>query len=100
MPPPARRTLHYTELPDLPPDSPLHREWAYFRRQLPSWLAEGRAGQFALVKGDILVGFYPSFEDGLQASYERVGIVPFLLHEIRSEEPLLLLPWCCLPCPT
>jgi hypothetical protein len=100
MPEPLRRTIPYTELPDLPPDHLLRREWDFFRRELPRLLAEGHEGEVALLKGEQLVGVYPTREDALRAGYEQFLLEPFLVHPIRSEEPLLRLSPYCWPCRT
>src|ERR1051325_8222043 len=100
MPEPLRRTIHYTELADLPPDHPLRREWDVFRRELPRLLAEGREGEFALLKGEEIIGFYPTQQDAVRAGYARFLSETFMVHEIRTEEPILTLPWYCWPCRT
>jgi len=100
MPEPVRRTIHYTELPDLPPDDPLRQEWNYFRRELPRLLAEGHEGKFALLRGEEIIGLYPTQDDALRAGYETFLLEPFLVHAIRIEEPLLRLSPYCWPCRT
>jgi hypothetical protein len=100
MPEPSRRTIHYTELPDLPPDHLLRHEWDFFRRELPRLLTEGHEGAFALLKGEEIIGLYPTQADALRAGYEKFLLEPFLVHAIRTEEPLLRLSPYCWPCRT
>jgi hypothetical protein len=91
-------TVHYTKIPELPPEDPFHREWNFFRREVPRLLAEGHEGKFALVKDETLIGLYDNFGDGLEAGYRKVGFVPFLLKQILTEDPLYFSPWCPPPC--
>jgi hypothetical protein len=92
MDPITRRTHHYTELPDLPPDHVLYHEWNAFRAALPRLLAEGHEGEFALVKGDQILGLFPTREAGLKEGYKRFLYEPFMLHPIRTEEPIYRVP--------
>ena len=54
-----------------------------FARELPALLP--RAGEFALIKGESVIGVYPSWESGVKAGRERFGRVPFMVREIRAE---------------
>ncbi|MCI0462493.1 MAG: hypothetical protein L0Z62_36545 [Gemmataceae bacterium] len=97
---PVRRTIHYTQVPDLPPDSPIYREWLTFRRELPRLLAEGHEGKWTLVKGEALAGLYPTRDEAVLAGYEKFGLEQFMIQQILTEAPLLLLPWYFRPCHT
>ncbi|MCI0461539.1 MAG: hypothetical protein L0Z62_31705 [Gemmataceae bacterium] len=98
---PAGRYIHYTELPDCPPGSEGDQEWDTFRRELPRLLAEGHEGKFALIKGDAIVGIYPTSDEGVRAGYAQFGLNDlFLVQPIRTWERLLRLPWECWPCRT
>src|SRR4051794_30704066 len=100
MPEPVRQTIHHTQLPDFPPGHLLGREWDFFRRELPRLLAEGHEGEFALLKGEEVVGLYPTRDNALRAGYHKFLLEPFLVHAIRTEEPLLRLSPYCWPCRT
>ena len=100
MPEALRRTIHYTELPEMSPHDLLRREWDSFRRDLPRLLAEGHEGEFALLRGEELIGLYPSQDDALRAGYDKFLLEPFLVHAIRTEEPLLRISPYCWPCHT
>ncbi len=69
-----RRTRHYTELTELPPDDVLYHEWHTYLRELPRWLAEGAEGKFVLIKGTEIIGMF----DTSDAAYE-VGEQRFLM---------------------
>jgi hypothetical protein len=89
MNPPERPTIHYTELSDLPPGSPLEVEWNTFRRELPRLLAEGHEGKFAVVKGDALVGIYDTWDAAREAGLKQYLLQPHMVQPIRAREPLL-----------
>ncbi len=97
---PFRRTIHYTEVPELPPEHPRYHEGNALRRELPRLLAEGHEGKFALVKGHALVGLYPTDEEATRAGYAKFLPEGFLVQEIRAEEPLLHLSPHCRQCHT
>jgi len=44
-PPPQRQTIHYTELPEDASESPIAREWNFYRREAGRLLAEGHEGK-------------------------------------------------------
>ncbi len=68
--------------------NPLRREVAAFRRALPRLLRESR-GAWALVKGDRVLGTFPSESKALREGYRRLWEErPFLVKRIipREEE--------------
>ena len=99
-PQPAERPkgVHYTELPEAKPEDMLGREWNTYRREVGRLLAEGQAGRFALIKAEEILGVYDSWEAAREVGLQRFLMQPFLVHEIRAEEPYLRirgvnLPW-------
>lgn len=46
-------------------------------------------GKFAVIRGDDIQGPFESYEDALQAGYERHGLVPFLVKKIERNESIL-----------
>jgi len=42
--------------------------------------------QFVLIKGDEVVGFFPSYEDALRAGLKQFGNVPFFIKEVQHKE--------------
>ena len=101
MPDPVRRTLHYTELPDMPTDNPLYHEWNLYRRELPRLLAEGHEGKWVLIKGDVILGLYSSDDEATRAGYDKLGLVSAMfVQQIRTEEPLVRVSPYCWPCHT
>ena len=59
---------------------------ADFRGHLPSWA--DREGQFVLIKGPDILGFFPRYEVALKAGYEQFGAGPFLIKQVLRHEPI------------
>jgi hypothetical protein len=89
-PPPENRAIPYTDLPQARPDSPLFVEWDTYRREVARLLAEGREGQFVLIKGQQLVGLFASEQEALGQGYQTFPGQAFLVHQVCQREPLLL----------
>lgn len=66
----------------------LDRELAAFRSMLPALLPE-HTGEWAVVKGDQLLGIQEFYEDALEVGYERCELPPFLVKQILATEPVL-----------
>ena len=64
---------------------PLAEEVRTYEAHLAGW-AE-REGQFVLIKGRDLLGFYPCHEEALEAAYDQLGDGPFLVKQILLHEP-------------
>jgi hypothetical protein len=62
------------------------REWQTFQRELPGLLAAGNEGPFAVIKGDDLIGIWDTEDDALDAGYERLGVVEFLVQPVLPPE--------------
>jgi len=95
---PEPSSIHFTELRELPADSPIREEWKTYRRELPRLLKEGLEGKFALVKGGAIVGIFATLDEGIQAGRQKYLMQPFLLQPIREREPLLRTRGQTLPC--
>ena len=85
-------TIPYTDLPPAEPGSRLATEWETYRREVGRLLSEGREGQFVLIKGEAVVGFYPTWDAASAEGYRRYLLQGFLVHQIQSREPLLKAP--------
>ncbi len=68
-PPPDRRTGLSRD--DVIGDFKLFDEVATFEAHLPGWA--DREGQFVLIKGRDVLGFYPCHEEALEAGYDQLG---------------------------
>lgn len=70
-----------------PSNNPLAKELETFKRLLPSLL--DRAGRFALIIGDDLIGTFSTWEDACQAGYQKAGVGGvFLVKKIEQIESL------------
>lgn len=43
-------------------------------------------GQFVLIRGTDVIGFYPSYEEALTAGYERFGVATFFVREVSPDQ--------------
>jgi hypothetical protein len=90
LPPSAEPpTIHYSELPDAKPDSPLYREWNAYRREAARLLAEGNAGRHVLIKDAQIIGIWDTHDEAATAGYQRFLGQPFLVHHIQERERVL-----------
>ena len=62
-------------------DQPLHREVAVFAEHVNEWRT-AHLGQVVLIKGDDVIGFYPSLEQAFREGTSRFGLEPFLVRQI------------------
>jgi len=88
-PPVESATIHYSELPEAQPDSPLYHEWNYYRQAVGRLLADGQEGRYVLIKGEETIGIWNTGEEAKKVALERYLMQPCLIHQIRSHEPLL-----------
>lgn len=65
-------------------DKNIEHEYAFYLLQSEEWKRDHH-GKFALIKDQTIVGIYTSYEDALQQGLGQFGDVPFLIHEIGSE---------------
>jgi hypothetical protein len=69
----------------------LETELETFRRELPRLLTDpANRGKYVLIKGDKVLGVYPTLREAVDAGYGLVGVsTPFLANRIiEHEEPL------------
>lgn len=82
-------TIHCTELPEAQPGSVLSKEWNTYRREVGRLLAEGHEGAFVLIRGDEIIGIWPTAEEARRVALERYLLQHVLIHCIREREPVL-----------
>lgn len=66
-------------------DEPLAVELAA-RDALKDELLELHEGRWAVIKGNVLLGSWPTFEDALGAGYEAFGVTHFLVWQVARDE--------------
>jgi hypothetical protein len=89
LPPAAAPTVHFTELPEAKPDSPLYQEWNTYRREVGRLLAEGSEGRHVLIKGEQVIGLWDTHDAAMMAGYQRFPGQPFLVHQVQERERVL-----------
>src|SRR5262245_40389996 len=97
-PPPERPTLHYTELAPALPGSPIATEWEVYRREVGRLLALGHEGHWVLIKGEQIIGVWPTEAEADQVRLQRFLMEPVLIKQVLTREPILRirgynLPW-------
>ena len=64
-------------------DNTLTEESRVYEANIAEWV-KTRSGQFVVIHGSDVLGFYPSYENALSAGYERFGVAPFFVKLIGS----------------
>jgi hypothetical protein len=100
LPPPQQQTIHYTELPEDTPDSPITREWNLYRREVGRLLAQGHEGKWVLIKGEEIIGIWESRDQAKAVALERYFMQPVLIRQVLTREPVLRTPTCLRQCPS
>ena len=82
-------TIHYTQLPEVPPDSQIATEWNFYRRIIGRLLAEGHEGKWLLIKNEEIVGVWATEAEADRVRVQRFPLQPVLMKQISSREPSL-----------
>ena len=69
----------------IPVTDQLAEEVRTFNEHAEAWSAE-HGGEFVLLRGATLIGFYPTYEEALEAGYERFGLTPFFVRQVLYPE--------------
>lgn len=69
----------------------LNREQAVYEANLSRWLSD-HEGEYVLIKGDQVHGFYESRDEALTAGYARFGIGPLFVKQVSPSEPVYHIP--------
>lgn len=62
-------------------ETALRREAAVFAEHLEEWRSS-HLGEVVLIKGNDVIGFYPSLDKAFKAGTDRFGLDPFFLKQI------------------
>ena len=89
----TRKHTHYTQLGPSAPNSPVAEEWETYRRIAGDLLATGYHGQFVLIKGSEVIGFWPTFRDAHSEGVHRYPGQPMFIQEVREWEPVYNFGW-------
>ena len=66
------------------PAMALETEISTYREHLKTW--SNHQGQFVLIKGDQVVGFFSSYDDALRRGYEKFKLEAFLVKAVSVLE--------------
>jgi hypothetical protein len=92
-PPVEPRTVHYSELGELPRDQPGAANWNLYLRDVGRLLAEGNEGRWALVAGGQLAGVWDTREEADRVRADRFPNQDVLLKQIRERESVHFCGW-------
>jgi hypothetical protein len=84
-----RPSIHFSELPESTPDSPIATEWNFYLTQVGRLLTEGHAGKWVLIKGEAIIGIWDAEEDADQVRLQKFSMQHVLLKQICVREPVL-----------
>lgn len=62
----------------------LRKELETYLLKLPDHLLH--EGQFVVIQGDSVAGYWDTYHDALQTAYERYGLSPFLIKKVQAHE--------------
>lgn len=85
----SAKTIPWGQLPDASPGEFFCEEWNAYKRAMPRLLKEGKEGQFALIKGNELVGVYTTWDEARSEGLKRYLLDKHFIHRILRDEPLL-----------
>lgn len=75
-----------------PDPSPLERELATYKAMLYHLLTTLNAeGQYVVIMGTTCHGIERTYEEALRLGYRTCGLAPFLVKQVRAEEPVLMM---------
>jgi hypothetical protein len=86
---PEPPSIHYTQLDEPIPGSPIAAEWDLYRREVGRLLAQGHEGRWVLIKGGTIVGIWDTEQEADQARLRGFLMQPVLLKQILTWEPVL-----------
>jgi hypothetical protein len=89
LPPPERPSIHFTELPEALPGSPIATEWNCYRRIVERLLAEGQEGKWLLIKNEEIIGIWETEEEANEARVQSFLMQPVLMKQVLTWEPKL-----------
>jgi hypothetical protein len=68
----------------------LEVEYATYKARLPELLAH--EGEYVLIKGEEVVGFFKTSRAAVREGYRRFGMVPIFVKKVAAVEPVIYIP--------
>jgi hypothetical protein len=79
--------IHYSELKPFTLPTGLDVEWNTYRSEVARLIAEGHEGEFVLIKGNEIAGFFPTFRDAHRYGLANFGVfAPYFIHQVQTYE--------------
>ena len=88
--PRVHKIVHFSELPPAAPESKEKAEWETYRREVGRLIAEGYEWRSVLIKEESIIGIYDTFREACEEGNRRFFPEDFMVHEIRTWEPIYL----------
>ena len=66
-------------------------EIATYKARLPE-MAQEHEGEFVLIKGTEIVGFFPDDPTAEREGHRRFGLVPFVVKQVKAHERVVYIP--------
>jgi hypothetical protein len=82
-------TIHYTELPEGLPESPICHEWNLYRQKVGTLIQEGHEGKFVLIKGTSVRGIFASMDEAQAVAARQFPKQSCLIKQVLTREPLI-----------
>jgi|HubBroStandDraft_4_1064222.scaffolds.fasta_scaffold00002_213 hypothetical protein len=68
-------------------------ELATYERNKESWLAENSEGQYVVIRGEEVLGRYPTYQAAFEQGVQTYGRdTPFLIKQILPDDPVMFSP--------
>lgn len=68
-------------------DAPLQKETQVYERHLTEW-RERHLGEYVLIKGDQVIGFYPNLSEAFDEGTKRFGLESFFTKQIVPDDAI------------
>jgi hypothetical protein len=69
----------------------LDQEIACYQRKLPG-LRSASSGKYVLIRGDEVLGLFPTEREALRAGFRRCGLSPFFVSRVRRKAERISVP--------
>lgn len=81
--------MHYSQLQACIPGSRGAAEYEVYRAHVGEWLSAGKGGQYVVIRGGQIIGFWPTFAAGREAAADQFPGEDSFVYEVREWHPIL-----------
>jgi hypothetical protein len=87
----SREELESQRWPAMVSKTSLQSDFEVFEKHRKEWV-EAHLGEFVVIRGGTVAGFYPDYESALRAGLQNFGIKSeFLVKQVSVEEPVFVI---------